>query len=366
MKCPVCGSEKSFTDFYKNENSAFTNTTETFPMNVVMCDECSFIFMSNAYTDEYDKLIESIYKKFDKNDFFPFPYRSEENLKTRDVIAEKIDPSIHKNLLEIGANRGDMLYLISEELPELNVLGIEPTITENNSMPIIRGYYEEGMFSNKFDIIVMQHVLEHIKNPKNFIQTVKSLMHKDSLFYVEVPDISFSLSRMTEDFMPEHVSYFDENSLVKCMKGFRPVYKNKDTFLRMLFKLDENSIPTIREESNTVVMMREFLKLKDQLIKELRELARGRKIVFYGVSYYFRMIYPEIRDALGDAEYYFTDDNYKEDFEPHFKLGRIGKLDGKCVAVLCSNNAFVQDKMAEKLSGINGLKVLKPWSQIVS
>ena len=70
------------------------------------------------------------------------------------------------------------------------------------SKPIIlMGYYNivfqlgENKFINnlttnkKYDLIIMDNVLEHIEEPNKVLKKIKKLMRKDSMLYIAVPDV---------------------------------------------------------------------------------------------------------------------------------------------------------------------------------
>lgn len=48
---------------------------------------------------------------------------------------------------------------------------------------------EKFKTKEKFDVITLNHVLEHIENPSNFLSKIKSLLKKDGFFIVACPNI---------------------------------------------------------------------------------------------------------------------------------------------------------------------------------
>jgi hypothetical protein len=103
---------------------------------------------------------------------------------------------------------------------------------------------------------------------------------------------------------------------------------------------------------------------KEELIKRIADYsAAGKKIVFYGVSTYFRILFQELRPLLKKKNCFYYDDNFKAGHEASFGLPRLAELDGRCVIVICSNVYRVQEKITDKLKQIRGLILIRPWLQ---
>lgn len=70
---------------------------------------------------------------------------------------------------------------------------------------------------NKFDIIVLRHVLEHVANPYNFIEKLKFNLNKKGFFYIEIPNhnikTNFFLKIFKQNYaqlgLPFHINHFD-------------------------------------------------------------------------------------------------------------------------------------------------------------
>jgi len=147
-----------------------------------------------------------------------------------------------KEILEIGAGQGQATYWFDNE--GFFVTSIEPD--ENNVKLInqrlinsncIVGSAEDFQIKEKFDIIWMSHVLEHLIKPLQFLQNVKRNLRQDGIFFIEVPNCENASMLNTSISLVPHTFHFSRNSLTNLAKKsgfkvvkcdyFRPATKNE-------------------------------------------------------------------------------------------------------------------------------------------
>lgn len=367
MKCPLCDHLET-KKVYKNSKTYFQFNDVPFDLEIELCKNCGFLFQSSAYVNpDYDKLIQEAYNSYKKPESYPFPNRKQDNLIALNIITSNLPTSKIINVLEVGSNRGDLLYLIKESIPHVNVLGIESTSFKELAIPTICHPFDKNIFSNKFDVIVIQHVLEHIKNPKVILKDIRELLTENGILYIEVPNLETALKYNLEDFVPEHVSYFDKNSLRNILVGYEIDLIDLSSHIRILAKkamiVGNKRICTPEYDISESLLV--FANNKNKFLKEICNIVEnGKKVVFYGTSYYYRQLYKELSQLLRKARFYYFDDNYKEPNEEYFGLQRLEKFDETCVVIICSNVLDVQQIISSKLRKINGLTFVRPWFSI--
>lgn len=95
-----------------------------------------------------------------------------------------------QSLLEVGCGEGAFLSKIKTLVPDL--YGVEyneeAINTSRKAGFIIYNSNDYNSISKKFDAIVIFHVLEHVANPKEFIQMLSNLLKDDGLLYISVPN----------------------------------------------------------------------------------------------------------------------------------------------------------------------------------
>ena len=133
-----------------------------------------------------------------------------------------------KEILDIGSGTG--IGLIGFSNVGFKISGIEPDsrselLSNYSNIKIIRKDFDEFYKDarSKIPIATIIHVLEHIHKPSDTLRKLGSIIERDGLLYIEVPDVkNFSFSDHAH---LAHCNYFNINSLIHlCSRfGFSPV-----------------------------------------------------------------------------------------------------------------------------------------------
>lgn len=98
--------------------------------------------------------------------------------------------------------------------------------------------------NEKFDLIILRHVLEHIPDPSNFLIEIKNLLNPDGKLYVEVPSLEYILDGgynfdISTYFQNAHFIHFTTRSLSDLLKlnGFKIFKANR--YIKALIGLGE-------------------------------------------------------------------------------------------------------------------------------
>ncbi len=137
-------------------------------------------------------------------------------------------------VLEVGSSIGTFLSLFKDRGWE--VWGVEPSgsanIARKRGLKILNQTIEESRLPKKyFDLIVLNHTLEHFENPIFILRKVKSLLKPKGKIFVDVPNfggLSASVCRsMWPYLMPEeHYYQFTTDTLKMVFEksGFRVIF----------------------------------------------------------------------------------------------------------------------------------------------
>lgn len=131
-----------------------------------------------------------------------------------------------KQVIEIGCGQGEFLRLLCERGKNHGV-GFDPSYAENGARPpgtvqVIRDVYSERYAGYRADCICCRHTLEHIPDPRAFVQTVRRAIgpRQDTVVYFEIPSIEWIFA--TEAIWAvtyEHCSWFSPTSIARLFEA---------------------------------------------------------------------------------------------------------------------------------------------------
>lgn len=113
-------------------------------------------------------------------------------------------------IVEVGCGKGSFIELVEAD-QYFSITGFDATYEGNNPSVIKR--YLSANDHLRTDIIVLRHVLEHIKAPHTFLDMLKSVFQTGKI-YIEVPNYDWIVANRTFfDITYEHVNYFSQQAL---------------------------------------------------------------------------------------------------------------------------------------------------------
>lgn len=262
-KCDLCGS-KNIKEYFK-------------PGNIVMCVDCSFLFVSprpsmddihNSYSDEgfYDGWIRE----------------SEGRLKMWQKRYKRIKKYVNSSssILDYSTGIGTFMHLA--KLDGQNIFGTELSASakkicaEQYRIELFdTDYFFKSKYHNYFDVVTAWHVVEHVVSPRTLAEEFFKLLRPGGWLFVAVPNAQekkliklFSKQDMKHNY-PKlkvgneiHLSQFNNDTITRLLKtiGFSIVkigiddhyptstYKNRIKYL--LYKIiylvtNKNYSPTM-------------------------------------------------------------------------------------------------------------------------
>lgn len=184
-------------------------------------DELSKYYESEAYishTDASKSLFDKAYQVV-KN------YTIKQKIKLINSLnSEK------KTILDIGCGTGDFLEACKNN--DWKITGVEPNERARN---LTIKKTDIGIFinieevientSNKFDVITMWHVLEHVPNLQEYINSLKNLLKSNGVLIIAVPNYKSHDAVYYEKFwaaydVPRHLWHFSQKSINLLFKDF--------------------------------------------------------------------------------------------------------------------------------------------------
>jgi 2-polyprenyl-3-methyl-5-hydroxy-6-metoxy-1,4-benzoquinol methylase len=96
------------------------------------------------------------------------------------------------SLLDFGSADGTVLIKLRDKHPQWKILGLEPGVNFRAANERkLDGYFstlEEIPESQRFDLITLWHVLEHLPHPDRTLSDLARHLNKDGRMAIEVPD----------------------------------------------------------------------------------------------------------------------------------------------------------------------------------
>lgn len=220
-ECPICNKSK-ITNFIICKD--YTVSGESFA--IAECIHCNFKFTSPRPTEEYiGKYYESenyISHSNSNKGIINSLYKLVRNytLYDKHSIITGLKPN-KGNLLDYGCGTGNFLSYCKKK--GWTTYGIEPNKTaknlaEKNNLLIYDSLDELKLqVKEKFEIITLWHVLEHLYDPFDTIKQLKRLLNKDGFFLIAVPNNDSYDALWYKEFwaaydVPRHLLHFNQKN----------------------------------------------------------------------------------------------------------------------------------------------------------
>jgi 2-polyprenyl-3-methyl-5-hydroxy-6-metoxy-1,4-benzoquinol methylase len=267
-------------------------------IRVVMCNDCSLVYLNpRPSQEEYKKYYNKDYQR--KRHHFTEYSQIIEKIEKKNSYAKKETRAkdflkyLNENsrVLEIGSGWGTMLKVIRDRF-NCQVLGIEiselaaQVAKKYYSLDVRHQMFEEYLEENygeKFNLILMVHVLEHFSDPNFILKRVVEILSDDGYLYIAVPNLAAPDEPLDGFFRMEHCYYFTlltlNNLLKKC--GLKIIeIKISPNDIRIIAVKKENSGKEIDTNDFEIEYgKKEILKIIKKQARKYKFLRFGQKVL---------------------------------------------------------------------------------------
>lgn len=222
MKCIACNKDWKPVNTWLVKSFILDNE---FKVEFCSCDLGKTIINSNIDLESvnasiYDDIQNRI-KIYYKNQYNHIYIRYIQSLNEIKKITSQ------KKLLEVGSNIGFTLNLAKEKGFEVtgceineNCLNFSNLVFGNR---VLKDFFQ---IDEKFDIIIMNDVLEHFPDPQKAIIQAQKLLNDKGVIFIQLPNILSKKSKILKAnwkylLVPDHTFHFSVNSLELLLKNWK-------------------------------------------------------------------------------------------------------------------------------------------------
>lgn len=214
--CQLCG-KSSFSRIVEVHSANFSSNIREY--EILQCTNCGLSTMSPfpTYRDVEELYIkEGVFSVQRAN-----PYQGTLSFRFLEPLYQKYGTDLRfiakqclklatgeKKVLDIGCSVGRLLNAFrlvepSMELSALNGIDIDPS-AKKNAIPylkerIIIGDFLEYEFEQKFDVITMRFVIEHLLDFKAYMARAIANLNPGGILFISSPDIDSAQARLLQD-----------------------------------------------------------------------------------------------------------------------------------------------------------------------
>ena len=228
--CPVCGSADSVPHLRK------------LGLQLVRCQGCSMIYanpvpVEMATGNFYDRA-GSEYLTPEKLASDYAEVRFERELKLFRAHCPL------GSVLDVGCSSGGFLYQLKQRFPgDYKILGTDVSTeplehAAKMGVPVVRGEFLIQKFDEPFDAVTFWAVMEHLAEPKAFLQKAVSILKPGGHCFILTPNMNSLAVRLIGSkyryIFPEHLNYFTAETMKKFAGAELKVVRVKSTHFNPL------------------------------------------------------------------------------------------------------------------------------------
>lgn len=209
-----------------------TTTRHHNSFNVVQCSRCGTLrinpYLSDASIETYYK---EIYGPVKRKDMAPDALFARQS-QSADEIYAIASRMVTKEamILDYGSGAGGRMAKFHEDgYPNVHLFDYDKKYLEYG---VSKGFkaHQDG---NRYDLVTLSHVLEHVNHPVEFLQKLATdYLKPNGKIYIEVPMFEYHV-KLLGDFHLAHKFYFTGPSLAILTRGagFKTLHEEEDVII---------------------------------------------------------------------------------------------------------------------------------------
>jgi 2-polyprenyl-3-methyl-5-hydroxy-6-metoxy-1,4-benzoquinol methylase len=148
-------------------------------------------------------------------------HSQENRSRHRQILSELAQYANGRTLLDVGCGDGQLLQTATEE--GWDALGIDLShaairLCQQRGLRASRtDFFDSSLDEQRFDVIVMSELLEHVPSPQRFLKRAEMLLEDQGVLYLTTPNFGSLARRLLGEawsvIHPEHIGYFERSTL---------------------------------------------------------------------------------------------------------------------------------------------------------
>jgi 2-polyprenyl-3-methyl-5-hydroxy-6-metoxy-1,4-benzoquinol methylase len=223
VPCPLCGDDARLHYSGLEDLEYFLEAA----FDAYRCGGCGLLFMHPLPTrDELPRLYPSTYHNFDPPSNPVSRLLLDRYYEHQCTICRRHLPP-DGALLEVGCAAGDVLERMQGH-GYRDVQGIELSLEAcqrawQRGLKVFHGTLDEFETDQRFDLIFMSHVIEHVLDPVATVAKLASLLKPGGVLYLETPNVGSLDARVWKQgwgliHYPRHLYFFDRSTLRRLVE----------------------------------------------------------------------------------------------------------------------------------------------------
>lgn len=181
--CPVC------------QNTSVRPAGASRMHSHLRCRQCGLIFVADLPTHEdlmaaYRRVHHSTYQVLHKKDWEPWMQHKHKTLDALGLDEWRQQLQGSPRALDIGCGEGHLLRVLQERGWEARGIEVNTEFAQQarrHGLHIIQSPVEHAAHSDRFHLVVMSHLIEHLRQPLEVLRQIHGWLHHKGRLIVETP-----------------------------------------------------------------------------------------------------------------------------------------------------------------------------------
>lgn len=283
--CPISGTSDAYEVCSRDRHGQPLRNIISADSGLIYVDPVPFENTEEFYKTEYRKSYKGVHQPKPKH-----VYRAGNVALQRFSRLSKL-LSQGARCLDAGSSSGEFVYLLGKR--GFDAHGVEANLPyaeysqKELGISVCISPFSEYQTDERFDLITMFHVLEHLENPVRDLSSLAGFLKPDGKLVIEVPNILYPDMSFSHKWHPGHLFSFTDQTLSMLLEksGFKVISCHPTG--------DRGNLWGVFEVAEPVEpIVQPFLALQN-----FDELENGRRKYFLNFQNYFKFI-PKMLNQL--------------------------------------------------------------------